>query len=177
MVRRPCLFSLAFFDSARGRRSAGFPSPPLPGRKFEISLVPFFIKKGTHSPLRSVKWYSCSFRGRFSTVMPSMRPQRQVRSIMGTSLSSCSGSPWASSVTLPSQLLATQPVRSSFWAAQVAKYRNPTPYTRPSNRQRRRTALMRRCPSRCSPWPGQPPAGPHPRHHGSGSPPPCRPRG
>ena len=82
----------------------------------------------------------------FFTVMLSMRPQRQVRSIMGTSLSSWAGSPWASNVTLPSQLLATQPVKPRFWAAQEEKYRNPTPCTRPSNRQRRRTALIRRCP-------------------------------
>lgn len=49
--------------------------------------------------------------GRVAVSMFSMRAQRLVRSIKGTSASSAARVPWASSVTLPSQLLATQPVR------------------------------------------------------------------
>ena len=43
--------------------------------------------------------------------MFSMRAQRLLRSMRGTRASRAARSPWASSVTLPSQLLATQPVR------------------------------------------------------------------
>ena len=73
---------------------SSLPHPPAAGApsQRELKRALLFRESSLAYPL-SLKPYSCSLSGRFSTVMPSMRTQRLLRSIIGTSWSNAARSP------------------------------------------------------------------------------------
>ena len=57
--------------------------------------------------------------------MPSIRAQRLLRSIIGTSSSSAARSPWASRVTLPSQLVGDPSGQAQLLGGALGKVAEP----------------------------------------------------